>query len=455
MPPLLWLLVAGALFMEMLDGTVIATALPQIAGSFGVAPVDLSIGMTAYLVTAAAFIPVSGYLADRFSLRRVFTAAIVAFTIASVLCALARTLPQFIVARVLQGIAGAMMAPVGRLAVLRGTQKHELIRAISIMTWPALIAPVVGPPIGGFITTFASWRWIFLLNVPAGVIGAWLAWARVSPARGAPRPFDATGFVLTTGALAALLAGLDLAARPGPLGWVLLAIGLATGAAAVRHASTAPHPMLDLAARRIPTFAYAVLWGVSAFRIAVSAVPFLAPYMLQVGFGLSAFDAGLLLLAAAAGNLVMKSITTPILNHFAFRRVLIGNGVIAAASIAACGLIGPDTAAAVILVIYFIQGASRSMQFSAINTLGFADVPPTQTSAANAVSAMLNQMNTGMGVAFGALMLHAASLLWPAGTPQFHATIALAAAGLLCALSLPGALALPGDAGGSLRRAGK
>ena len=452
MPPLLWLLVAGALFMEMLDGTVIATALPQIAGSFAVTPVDLSIGMTAYLVTAAAFIPVSGYLADRFSLRRVFASAIIGFTVASVLCALAQTLPQFIVARVLQGIAGAMMAPVGRLAVLRGTAKHELIRAISIMTWPALIAPVVGPPLGGFITTYASWRWIFLLNVPLGLVAVWLAWRRVSPARGEYRPFDITGFLLTTSALAALLAGLDFAARPGPLGWILLAAGLGVGAAAVHHASTAPHPMLDLSARRIPTFAYAVLWGGSAFRIAVSAVPFLTPYMLQIGFGMSAFDAGLLLLAAAAGNLVMKSITTPILNRFAFRRVLLGNGTIAAISIAACGLIGPHTATAVILVIYFIQGASRSMQFSAINTLGFADVPPTQTSAANAVSAMLNQMNTGMGVAFGALMLHAASLAWPHGTPEFHATIALAAAGLLCALSLPGALALPGDAGGNLRR---
>jgi len=451
MPPLVWLLVAGTLLMELLDGTVIATALPQIALSFDVAPVDLSIGMTAYLVTAAAFIPASGFLADRLGIRRVFTGAIIAFTIASVLCGLAQSLPQFVAARMVQGMAGAMMAPVGRLAVLRGAQKSELIRAISIITWPALIAPVVGPPIGGFITTFASWRWIFFLNVPAGILAAILVWRHVSAAKGPTRPFDTRGFLLTTTALASLLAGLDFAAKPGALGWILLAIGLSVGTAAIRHAIRAEHPVLDLSARSIQTFGYAVLYSGSAFRIAVNAVPFLAPYMLQVGFGMSAFDAGLLLLASAAGNLGMKAITTPILHRFSFRAVLLINGAIAALSIAACGLIGAATPTLVILAIYFIQGAARSMQFSAINTLGFADVPPSQTAGANAVSSMLMQMNNGMGVAFGALMLHAAALTWPDTPPAFHATIALAAAGLLCAASLPGVLRLPVGVGASLK----
>jgi EmrB/QacA subfamily drug resistance transporter len=401
-------LVAATFFMENLDGTIIATALPQMARSFGVHPADMSLGITSYLLTLAVFIPISGWAADRFGLRTVFGSAIAVFTAASVLCGMTSTLPTFTAARVLQGIGGAMMVPVGRLAVLRATPKDDLMRAIAIITWPGLVAPVIGPPLGGFITTYSSWRWIFYLNVPLGIIGLLLTLRFVDNVReDAKRRFDVTGFLLCGLACTTLLYAMELIGR-SDANWphivVFFVVGVAASIASWWHLKRAAQPVVDLSALKVKTFAVA-MGGGSLFRIAIGAAPFLLPLMFQVGFGMNAFESGLLTLAVFAGNLSMKVVTTQVMRRFGFRPVLIVNGLIAAVSLAAMSLLTPSTPKFVIALVLFASGLSRSLQFTALNTLSFADVPKSQMSGASALSSTLFQMTMGIGVAVGAIAL--------------------------------------------------
>jgi EmrB/QacA subfamily drug resistance transporter len=411
---LIALIVAGAFFMENLDGTVIATALPQMAHSFGTSPVVLSIGMTAYLLTLAVFIPISGWIADRYGARTVFGSAIAVFTVSSLLCGISNGLWSFTGARILQGIGGAMMVPVGRLVVLRGTEKADLLRALAYVTWPGLIAPVLGPPVGGFITTYASWRWIFYLNLPLGLAALVLTWLFIANDRMDKRaPFDTIGFVLTGVGLGALMYGFELLGQtdtPWVQATLCLAIGLLSGAAAVWHARRAAHPLLDLSALKIPTFAIAI-WGGSLFRIAIGTVPFLVPLMLQIGFGLNAFSSGLLVLALFAGNLGIKPLTTGILRQFGFRAVLIVNGLLNAVMILACALLSADTPSAIIAVVLFVGGACRSLQFTCLASLSFSDIAPAQMSGASTFSSTVQQLTMGMGIAVGAMGLHLAMVL--------------------------------------------
>ena len=410
------LLVAGALFMEQLDGTVIATALPQMAQSFGVAAVDLNIGMSAYLLTVAVFIPASGWVTDRFGARTVFACAIVVFTLSSVLCAASGTLWQFTAARVLQGIGGAMMVPVGRLIVLRNTEKEHLVRMIAYLTWPALTAPVVGPPLGGLITTYSAWQWIFLLNVPLGLIGLVFALILIPNIRGAgTAAFDWSGFALTGLASFSLMYSLESIGR-NRIDWFitvpLLGVSLGAGIYAVRHALRVTHPLLDLSPFRLPSFAITVSGGV-LFRAAISAAPFLLPLMFQLAFGLNPLDSGLLLLAVFAGNLGMKPATNTVLARVGFRRTLIWNGVLAIATIFACGLLTATTPTIVILALLFISGLSRSMEFTTINALSFCDLDQARMSGANTLFSMLQQMGNALGIAGGAILLRAAALTHP------------------------------------------
>jgi len=400
------LLVAAAFFMEFIDGTVIATALPQMAISFGVSAVDLNAGMSAYMLTLAVLIPASGWAAERFGARNVFTFALAVFTLASLFCAMATGVGEFILLRIIQGGGGALMVPVGRLTVLKTTPKPQLIKAIATLTWPALVAPILGPPLGGFITHYASWHWIFYINVPLGIIAMILAW-RLFPQQPADQPkhFDTPGFVLTGLAMLALVTGLELISQDHIL-WttavLLLAAGAAMSVLAVRHLSRSAAPMVHLGSLVIPTFRIS-MGGGSLFRITISAVPFLLPLMLQVGFGMDPFHAGLLVLAVFAGNLAMKPATTPLIRRFGFRPVLVVNGLLSVFSLLFCAFLTPGTPDWLIMLLLFLGGLSRSMQFTGISTLAFSDVPARHMADANTLFSTALQLSVGLGITVGAL----------------------------------------------------
>jgi len=399
------------------------------------------------------FIPISGWIADRFGARTVFGGAIAVFTISSIFCGFCNGLEEFVAARVIQGIGGAMMVPVGRLVVLRSTEKQNLLRAIAYITWPGLVAPVLGPPVGGFITTYASWRWIFFLNVPLGLVGIILStlWI-VNDREDQNRPFDWTGFVSSAIACSTLMYGLELVGQqptPWPAILLLFIVSLSTGWLLVWHSGRHPTPLISLSSLRIRTFAVTI-WGGSLFRVSISVIPFLLPLLFQIGFGLSAFKSGLLVLAVFAGNLGMKTVTTPVIRHFGFRRVLIGNGLLTALSLFACALLSPAMPTPIISAILFFGGLCRSMQFTSLNTLGFADVPPGQMSAATTFASMVQQMTMGMGVAAGAIALRMAALLHHGSAsdptiPDFH--LAFLLIGLIALVSVLDFLKLDATAG--------
>jgi EmrB/QacA subfamily drug resistance transporter len=421
------LLVAGAFFMENLDGTVIATALPQMALSFHASPVDLNMGMTAYMLALAVFIPVSGWIADRIGARRVFAWAIALFTFASILCGMSNGLWQFTAARILQGIGGAMMVPVGRLVVLRITEKKDLMRSIAYITWPGLAAPVIAPPVGGFITTYSSWRWIFYLNVPLGIIGMILAMLWIPNEQGKAGRFDWLGFVLAGTSCTSFMYSLELMGQQNAkwsLAGLFFGYSIVAGTIAVLHMRRTEHPLIDFGCLKVQTFSVVVLGG-SVFRIAIAVSPFLLPLMFQLAFGMTAFQSGLLVLALFAGNLGMKTVTSPILRRFGFRSVLVANGLITAALIFSFSLITRDTPKALIIALLFAHGLSRSMQFTSINTLAFVDIPKSLLSSASSFFAVAQQMSMGMGIAVGAVTLRIA--MWIHGgisstpaTTDFH-----------------------------------
>ncbi|WP_050462784.1 DHA2 family efflux MFS transporter permease subunit [Herbaspirillum autotrophicum] len=456
-----WLpyIVAATFFMEYLDTTIIATALPQMAQTFHVGPNELSLGMTAYMLTLAVFIPISGWVADRLGSRTVFGTAIVIFTLASVLCGISGSVFEFTAARILQGMGGALMVPVGRLIVVRNTSKDKLMQAISTITWPAIAAPVVGPALGGFITTYFSWHWIFLINVPFGIAALIAVLSIVPNERGTQRrPLDLVGFFLSGTALTSLLYGTELASHTETnltVSILFIVAGIVLGLFSYRHGIRSAHPLLDYSTLKIPTFNVTIVTG-SFTRIGIEAVPYLLPLLFQIGFGLSAFHSGMLLLASALGNLGMKMFTTRVLRRFGFRRVSLNNAVLAGVFVLACGLLTPDTPLVVVLLTIFIYGLSRSMQFSTLATLAYADVTEEQKSAASTLWSVAQQMTIGMGIAFGALALRVASY-FSGGTDDTGAHFsvtdfhwAFAMAGILILCSALGYRRLEKDAGNNL-----
>jgi len=446
-------LIASAFFMENLDGTIIATALPQMARTFHVGAVNLNIGMTAYLLTLAVFIPISGWVADRFGARSVFASAIGLFTLSSLLCGLAHTLTQFTLMRILQGLGGAMMVPVGRLIVLRNTPKDKLTQAIAYITWPGLTALVLGPPLGGFITTYFSWHWIFFLNLPIGLVALVLALLWIENVRsGETHPFDWLTFILagvaSSGTVYAMekLGGEGMHWQPG----LILAISLVSGALAIVAARSKPATsFVDIESMRLKTYALSI-YGASAFRVAVSVLPFLLPLMFQIVFGLSAFHSGLYLLALFAGDFSMKAIVIQVLRRFGFRRILIVNGTIVSATMVLCCIINPATPPALILFILFVHGACRSMQFTCMTTLAYSEIAPEKMSRANGFLSAVMQLSLGMGIAVGAITLRliAHAHGHSAAVPQlrdFHAAIFLMA--ILALGPVFNSIGLPPNAG--------
>ncbi|MEA4469357.1 MFS transporter [Klebsiella pneumoniae] len=400
------LLVAGAFFMEFLDGTVIATALPDMARDFGVTAVELNIGISAYLITLAVLIPASGWIADRFGARAIFTLALAIFTLASVFCGLSTEVHIFVAMRILQGVGGALMVPVGRLAVLRTTPKHQLIKAIATLTWPALVAPIIGPPLGGFITRYASWHWIFFINVPLGLAAIILSLRIIPDIRETERrSFDLSGFITTSVAMVSLVTAMERLGDRQPQIWptlALAALGFGCLLYSIRHFRRAAAPMVRLEALRVPTFRV-TMYGGSLFRASISAVPFLLPLLFQVGFGMDPFHSGLLVLAVFVGNLTIKPATTPLIRWLGFRRLLLINGALNVCSLLACALLTPQTPVWAIMLILYLGGVFRSIQFTGVSTLAFADVPAAQMSDANTLFSTASQLAVGLGITLGAI----------------------------------------------------
>ncbi len=447
------LIVACALFMENLDSTIVSTSLPAIAADLHQDPIALKLSMTSYLLAQALFIPASGWAADRFGARTVFRTAIFVFTLGSILCGLSSSLPQFVAARIVQGSGAAMMAPVGRLALMRTVERSELVRALAYLTIPALVGPMLGPPVGGFISTFLHWRWNFWINVPIGVLGMILVSLYIGEFREeTPPKFDAGGFVLSGLGLSSLIFGLTILGRgflplDGTLALILF--GACCVALYWRHARATSNPILDLSLFRLPTFAASVIGG-SLFRIGVGATPFLLPLLLQLGFGMSPFQSGLTTFVSTAGALVMKGAASSVLQRFGFRRVLIANALLSSAFLAGAGFFSAATPQMLIMAVLFAGGFFRSLQFTAVNALAYAEVPQDKLSKATSLYAVAQQLalSTGVSTAAGALEASRAYSGGALGAGQFPwAFFAVAAISALSALVF---LKLRPDAGAAL-----
>jgi len=402
------LIVASAMFMEQLDGTVLATALPTMAKSFHVAPLRMNVALTAYLLTLAMFIPASGRIADRFGSRTVFRAAIGLFTLGSIACAQAPTLPLLVAARMLQGVGGALMSPVGRLVLLRAVSKSELVRAMAWLMIPATIGPIVGPPVGGVLVTYLSWHWIFYINVPIGLAGIALVTRYIEEMREEKRtPFDLRGLVLAGSALSCLMFGIEMASRGVGSRWLTLGLVLGGAVSAglyALHARRHPRPMLDFRLMRIPTFRMSVLCGTLS-RIAVGAMPFLLPMMLQLGFGMSAVRSGAITFVTSLGSLAMRLAAPWFLRRLGFRTVLIWIGLLATLLLACTAAFRPSWPIEAIYAVLLANGFFQSLQFMAYNTIAYADVPKPEMSAATSFYTTFQQMSLTLGIAISAAVL--------------------------------------------------
>ena len=453
------LVVACALFMENLDGTVISTSLPAIAADLHQDPITLKLALTSYLLSLAIFIPASGWAADRFGARTIFRSAIVVFTLGSILCGLSSTLIGFVGARMVQGLGGAMMVPVGRLVLLRSVPREELVTALAYLTVPALIGPILGPPLGGFITTYFEWRWIFWINVPIGILGVVLATLFIEDAREAEtRPLDLLGFVLSGLGLSLATFGLSVAGRgfvSPPVVGLLLGGGAALIGTYVAHARRAPYPILDLGLLAIPTFRASVLGGF-LFRLGIGALPFLLPLLFQLGFGMTPFQSGGLTLATAAGSMAMKTSANPILSRFGFRQVLVVNAVLSSLFMVVYGSFTAQTGSVLIFAALLLGGFFRSLEFTAVNALAYADVDDAMMSRATSFVSVVQQLSLSTGVAAGAGAIEASQ--WLHGDTSLGARDFSVAFYAVAAVSAGSALIfarLPEGAGDVLRRLSK
>jgi len=444
-------IVASALFMQNLDASVVATVLPAMARDLAVDPVHLSVAITSYLVALCVFIPVSGWVADRYGARRVFMLAIVVFTVASALVGLSQGLTSLVAARVLQGVGGAMMVPVGRLLLLRRVTKEELVVAMTWLTMPGLLGPVLGPPVGGLLTDAFSWRAVFWLNIPVGMLGLVLVWRFIPDVeKQDPGPLDAKGLSLWGAALACGMAGLETVGRGIAPPWfapLMLGIAVVSTVLAVRHSRRAARPAVDLSLLRLPSFGVS-MGGGSLFRVGASTLPFLLPLKLQIVFGLSASASGLITFATALGAFAMKPLVRPLLKRFGFRAVLAFNGVLAAAGVAVCAAFTPDWPIAAIFIVLAMGGLTRALQFTSLATLGFADVPANKLAPATAMSGTVQQLGQALGVVLGSLTLEAAMLATGAATPGAREfSIGFLVAGVVVLASVPSALRMRPETG--------
>lgn len=454
------LLVAGCFFMENLDGTIVSTAAPSMGAALGVAPAAIGLVVTAYLVTLAVLIPLSGWLTARFGARRVFLTAITVFTLASLACALSENLGQLVAMRVLQGAGGAMMVPVGRLMVVAKAEKPDIPRLVSYVVWPALAAPVIAPLLGGLITTYADWRWMFLVNLPLGAVAFAVAWRLVQagPEAGRPPRLDWWGVALTSTGLGALTwtahllsaagAAWGPAAATGSLSVLLLAV-------AARHLLRTEQPLADLRTLKVATFRASVSGG-SLFWIVVAAVPFLLPLLFQEAFGWSAVESGTVVLFVFVGNIGIKPATNRLLDRYGFRPLLLAATAGVAATTLLCGFLTASTPVAAIVVLAVVSGAARSLGLTCYQVIAFADMPQERMRHANTLQSTAQQAAAGLGVVAATVALRLGGPLGdalpgrPGATTAYHVAFGLLA--LVSLGALAGALRLHPAAGDAVRR---
>ena len=447
------LILAVALFMEQMDSTVISTSLPVIAADLGVGPITLKLALTSYLVALAVFIPLSGWLADRFNAKRVFLLAIVVFMLGSLGCALASSLEGLVLARFLQGMGGAMMTPIGRAIVLRTADRADFVSAITLFTLPAVIGPMFGPVLGGFISTYFSWEWIFLINLPIGVAGIVLTHVYIDDVESPPPPpIDILGFVLSGLAASGLVFGLSvisLPALPSAWGGVSIAVGLASALLFIGHARRHKAPVLNLDLLAIGTFRACQSAG-TIFRVAMGAVPFLTPLMLQLVFGLSAFHSGLITFSGAFGMVFTKVVAKKVLARFGFRATLVAACALSAMATLAYSLFTPATPYLAMVAVMVLGGFVRSFFFTGINILAFADIENRFMSGAAAINGVFQQVSTALGIALAGLILELAPLLTGSslGIADFHLTFLVV--GAMTALAMVPVLRLPANAGADI-----
>jgi EmrB/QacA subfamily drug resistance transporter len=438
------MIVAVAFLMEQLDSTIITTAIPDMSASLGASPVQMNLAVTAYVLTVAVFIPVSGWFADRFGARRIFVLALLTFTLGSALCGVAGDFAMLVATRVLQGLGGAMMTPVGRLILLRSFPRSELVTAMTYMTLPAIMGPVIGPLLGGVLTTYLSWRWIFYVNLPFGILGILLALRFIEESRhDSVARFDFRGFLMVGCGLGLLQFGMENVSRPiisvaALAGVLVLAAALLVGF--TRYARRVAAPVVDLGLFRSRSFAVGTLAG-GVCRVAMNAPPFLLPLMLQVGFGLSPIVSGSMTFVSSAGAFLVRVISSRLLRAYGFAAVLIGSAVIGSAVLAGFALLEPDTPRWLIVIYVFVFGLVRATQFMTSNTLSYADTAAAQLSRATSLGGVLQQLTVSFGVSLGAMLL---SLVAGSGhrltPPVFHTVFLLTA--ILPLVAVPGFLLL-------------
>jgi len=446
------LLVAGLLFMDNLDASVLPTAAPTIARSFHILSAQVGICVTVYLVTVVVLIPVSAWLVEMWGARAVLFSAIIIFTGASVLCALSTSLTELTAMRVLQGAGGAMMVPVGRLVVLSSTSKQNIIRAISYLTWPALMAPVIAPALSGLIITYASWPWIFLINLPLGVAALVIA-IRIIPhtPHGPAGKLDWIGFYGSAISLGSLVIGAAQLGKPS-VPWVptlaLIAVGIGTGVPTVFHLMRAKTPLVGLDALRIRTFRAASTGG-ALFRIGINAVPFLLPLLFQDKFGWSPARAGGMVLLLFAGNFIFKPFTTPLLRSVRFRTVLIVDTAVSACTVLAFAFLRASTPVLLIALTLVVSGIFRSLGYTCYNTITFADIEQPMMRQANSLANMIQPLTTVFAVAFAVVSMKVGRQIIGLQSEYSFAFITLA---VLILFATFGALRLPRLAGNSIQQ---
>jgi EmrB/QacA subfamily drug resistance transporter len=453
------LLVAGCFFMENLDGTIVTTAAPRIGRALHVPSTSVGLVIAAYMVTLAVLIPLSGWLAARWGARTVFLSAIAIFTLSSLACATGTTFAELVIFRVLQGVGGAMMVPVGRLVVLSRTEKSQMLRMVGLLVWPALLAPVIAPLAGGIITTYASWRWLFLVNVPLGVVALAVAWRLIdSPRTESAPPLDHAGVLLTCGGLAAATYMAYLLSQ-GRVPWsgvvVCAAAAVIALAGATVHLLRTTHPLVNLRTLRVPTFRAALGSG-SLFWTAITSVPFLLTLLFQNAFGWSPVKSGAVVLFVFVGNIAIKPATTPMLRRLGYRTVLVTATAGAAATMVAAAFFDAGTPLILIAVVAVLNGIGRSVSLTCYSTIAFSDTPPEQIRDANTLQATAQQLAVGLGVPVGAVALRAGGALsgvLPGATTSVSPyAVAFVLLAIVALGGTVGALRLHPDAGAAVTR---